>query len=75
MCIGNVLRLAVDVEADRLNFRAFTATGRLYDAFTLVKGEDGLNRLIETEETLLAARRCDGEAGPDDRPCTAEIKD
>ena len=45
------------------------------DAFTLVKGEDGLNRLIETEETLLAARRCDGEAGPDDRPCTAEIKD
>lgn len=65
----------VDVEADRLNFRAFTATGRLYDAFTLVKGEDGLNRLIETDETLLAARRCDGAAGPDDRPCTAEIKD
>lgn len=65
----------VDVDADRLNFRAFTATGRLYDAFTLVKGEDGLNRLIESEETLLAARRCDGEAGPDDRPCTAEIKD
>jgi hypothetical protein len=65
----------IDVEADRLVFRAFTATGRLYDAFTLTKGEDGLNRLIETEETLLAARRCDGEAGPDDRPCTAEIKD
>ncbi|WP_426020366.1 fibronectin type III domain-containing protein [Brevundimonas sp. DWR2-3-1b1] len=65
----------IDVEAERLNFRAFTATGRLYDAFTLVKGEDGLNRLIETEETVLAARRCDGAAGPDDRPCTAEIKD
>jgi hypothetical protein len=24
---------------------------------------------------LPAARRCDGAAGPDDRPCTAEIKD
>lgn len=65
----------VDVAADRLSFRAFTATGRLYDAFTLVRGEDGLNRLIESEEPLLAPRRCDGEAGPDDRPCTAEIKD
>lgn len=65
----------IDVEAERLNFRAFTATGKLYDAFTLVKGEDGLNRLIETEDTVLAARRCDGAAGPDDRPCTAEIKD
>jgi len=65
----------IDVDADRLSFRAFTATGRLYDAFTLTRGEDGLNRLAETEETLLALRRCDGAAGPDDRPCTAEIKD
>lgn len=37
----------IDVDTDRLLFRAFTATGRLYDAFTLVKGEDGRNRLIE----------------------------
>ncbi|WP_420478683.1 fibronectin type III domain-containing protein [Brevundimonas sp. FT23028] len=65
----------IDVEADRLSFRAYTATGRLYDAFILTRGADGLNRLTETEETLLAARRCDGAAGPDDRPCTAEIKD
>lgn len=65
----------IDVEADRLSFRAFTATGRLYDAFTLTRGADGLNRLTETEDTLLALRRCDGAAGPDDRPCTAEIKD
>lgn len=65
----------IDVAEDRLNFRAFTATGGLYDAFTLVRGEDERNRLIETEDTLLALRRCDGAAGPDDRPCTAEIKD
>jgi hypothetical protein len=65
----------IDVEADRLSFRAFTATGRLYDAFTLTRGADGRNRLTESEESLLALRRCDGAAGPDDRPCTAEIKD
>ncbi|KAK0341377.1 hypothetical protein LTR94_026611, partial [Friedmanniomyces endolithicus] len=65
----------IDVEADRLSFRAFTATGRLYDAFALVRAEDGRNRLVESTESLLAARRCDGAAGPDDRPCTAEIKD
>jgi len=66
----------IDVAADRLSFRAFTATGRLYDAFVLVKAEDGRNRLIESsEEDLVAIRRCAGEQGPDARPCTAEIKD
>jgi len=65
----------IDVAEDRLDFRAFTATGRLYDAFTLTKGADGRNRLTESTESLLALRRCDGAAGPDDRPCTAEIKD
>lgn len=66
----------IDVDTDRLLFRAFTATGRLYDAFTLVKGEDGRNRLIEAPEAdLVALRRCSGAQGPDNRPCTAEIKD
>ena len=55
--------------------RAFTATGQLYDAFTLTRGADGRNRLTESDRSLLALRRCDGAAGPDDRPCTAEIKD
>lgn len=65
----------IDVEADRLLFRAFTATGQLYDAFTLTRGADGRNRLTETDQTLLAARRCQGAAGPDDRPCSARGKD
>lgn len=65
----------IDVEADKLSFRAFTATGQLYDAFTLERGADGRNRLTESDQSLLALRRCDGAAGPDDRPCTAEIKD
>nr|WP_314437774.1 metallophosphoesterase family protein [uncultured Brevundimonas sp.] len=65
----------LDVEADRIAFRAFTATGALYDGFTLTRGTDNRNRLTETEETLLATRRCEGAAGPDNRPCTARGKD
>ena len=65
----------IDVGADRIDFRALTATGRLYDAFSLVRGEDGRNRLVESDEPLIDIRRCRGAAGPDDRPCTAEIKD
>ena len=65
----------IDVADDRIDFKAFTADGGLYDAFALTRGADGRNRLVETDAALPAARRCDGAAGPDDRPCTAEIKD
>lgn len=64
----------VDVEADSIRFRAFTATGGLYDDFTLTRGPDGMNRMTENGG-LMQARRCDGPDGPDDRPCTAQIKD
>lgn len=64
----------VDVEADQIRFRAYTATGALYDDFSLLRGVDGRNRLRE-HGGLINERRCDGAAGPDDRPCTAEIKD
>jgi hypothetical protein len=30
-----------------LNFRAVTVTGELYDAFSLVKGENGKKKFIE----------------------------
>ena len=65
----------IDVADDHIAFQAFTADGGLYDAFTLQRGADGRNRLVETDRPLVAARRCDGAVGPDDRPCTAEIKD
>ena len=65
----------IDVEENKLTFRAFTATGRLYDAFSLSRQSDGTKRLIESDESLLAMRRCQGEAGPDDRPCSARLKD
>jgi len=47
----------IDVQERSLSFRAYTATGQLYDAFTLNKGEDDRNRLVESTESLLALRR------------------
>ena len=37
----------IDIDGDRLRYRAFTATGVLYDEFALEKTQDGPNRLIE----------------------------
>jgi len=63
----------IDVEADRLRFRTYTATGRLYDGFDLDRGSDGRNRL--TEVTPLPAERfCTGDTGPDGGPCTARSR-
>lgn len=58
----------IDVEADRLDFKAYTAAGRLYDAFALTRGADGTKRMTE-EADLPNVRRCVGEAGPDATPC------
>ncbi|HWK42478.1 MAG TPA: metallophosphoesterase family protein [Croceibacterium sp.] len=63
----------VEVTQDRLQMRTFTATGRLYDGFDLVRSTDG-NRLIEVAAPT-AERRCVGEMGPDGVPCTARLKD
>lgn len=65
----------VDVEADRLIFRTWTATGRLYDGFELHRHADGGNRLVETGAALADIRRCAGNVGPDGVPCTARAKD
>mgnify|MGYP002784398325 FL=1 len=65
----------IDVEADRLVFRAFTPVGGLYDQFTLVRAADGRNRLLDGPADLPALRRCSGGVGPDGVPCTAEPKD
>jgi acid phosphatase type 7 len=37
----------VHVDSDRIRFESRTVTGRLYDAFDLIKGEDGVNRLVD----------------------------
>lgn len=61
------------VEADRLLFRSYTATGKLYDGFDLVrKGRH--KTLIEIPEAQGPARRCNGAMGPDGVPCTSRAK-
>ncbi|WP_162341095.1 hypothetical protein [Cyclobacterium salsum] len=36
----------IHVESDRLEYEAYTVTGKLYDAFDLIKDETGANKLI-----------------------------
>lgn len=63
----------VDVEPQRLKFRTYTASGRLYDGFDLERGAGG-NRLHEIDEPTIAARRCSGDIGPDGGACVARAK-
>jgi len=37
----------IEVDGDKLVYCAYMATGELYDAFNLIKGENGVNRLQE----------------------------
>ncbi|GGJ86382.1 purple acid phosphatase family protein [Pseudomonas matsuisoli] len=64
----------VEVETDRLKVRAYAVNGVLYDAFDIVRTEDGRNRLHEIEGDTFDERVCRGESGPDGLPCTARGK-
>ncbi|MGE8362773.1 metallophosphoesterase [Pseudomonas sp.] len=64
----------VAVSADRLEVRAFTASGEPYDAFDIRRDAKGRNQLDEIPGTRLAERFCQGEQGPDGLPCTARDK-
>ncbi|MFC0710248.1 fibronectin type III domain-containing protein [Azorhizophilus paspali] len=61
----------VEVESQRLAVRTYTASGQLYDAFDLLRDEQGGKHLVEPVANLPAERTCDGERGPDGLPCTA----
>jgi 3',5'-cyclic AMP phosphodiesterase CpdA len=45
-------------EAERLRYEAWTVTGELYDAFELVRGNDGKTRIEENASVLSAERLC-----------------
>ncbi|MGY0633884.1 metallophosphoesterase [Luteimonas sp. A478] len=59
----------IDVDRDQLTFRAYTATGELYDAFDLQRLEDGSNRLIDAPVALPPVRLCRDGIGPDGGKC------
>ncbi|AXB80154.1 hydrolase (plasmid) [Novosphingobium sp. P6W] len=63
----------VDVAGDRLKFRTFTASGKLYDGFDLERRGGG-NHLVDVEAPMLAVRACTGEVGPDGGKCVARGK-
>lgn len=59
----------IDVTSDRLVFRAYTATGELYDAFDLDRLADGTNRMTDAPVALPRQRLCQDGAGPDGGRC------
>lgn len=48
----------IHVEHDRIRFEAMTVTGELYDAFDIIRGEDGVNRIVDREADAIMERRC-----------------
>lgn len=64
----------VEVEEDRLALRAYTASGRVYDGFDIVRDKDGRKRLVEALPVPPPTRRCEGADGPDGVPCTTRAK-
>ncbi|WP_373487287.1 fibronectin type III domain-containing protein [Blastomonas sp.] len=62
------------VEPNRIGFRAYTASGKLYDSFEMTRGADGRKMLTEQTDDLLPLRTCRGDVGPDGAPCTARGK-
>jgi len=50
----------ITVDGDRLAYAAYTATGELYDAFDLLKSEDGRpNTFVERQDEAIPVRRHD----------------
>lgn len=50
----------INVDGDKLSYGAYTATGELYDAFDLIKQENGApNKFVERKQEAIAARRYD----------------
>lgn len=62
----------IDVAADKLHVRAFTASGVLYDDFAIV-GSGNTKRLV-VAPNLPPRRECTGDTGPDGLSCIAKTK-
>ena len=66
-----MLYQTVDVTPDRLTVRAFTADGRLYDGFELVRTVRG-KELRPLDTTLPPSRLCAQGRNADGLPCSAK---
>lgn len=64
----------VDVADKKLTMRTYTASGRLYDGFSLERRNDGKNYLTNLNEPMIATRTCRGAIGPDGGACVAKAK-
>lgn len=63
----------IDVDNDRLKFRTYTASGRLYDGFDLERRRDG-NHLVDIADRMVAERTCTNATGPDGGRCVTRAK-
>lgn len=61
----------IHVEPQQLRFESRTATGDVYDAFTLVKTADGGNRLVDEVPVGVPERECAREVPGDPGRCWA----
>lgn len=48
----------IRIDPDRLRYESRTATGRLYDAFEVTRGDDGRKRVAEQVDGRIAPRDC-----------------
>jgi 3',5'-cyclic AMP phosphodiesterase CpdA len=64
----------IAVEQDRMEIRAYTVDGRLYDAFDIQRTPQGHNTVREISGAAVEERVCTGDIGPDNLPCTARDK-
>ncbi|CAI8331367.1 MAG: 3',5'-cyclic adenosine monophosphate phosphodiesterase CpdA [Flavobacterium sp. SCGC AAA160-P02] len=47
----------ITVNGDKLSYESYTATGELYDAFDLIKNNEGVNLFVERKNNAIAGRR------------------
>lgn len=64
----------IDFGETALRYRAYTATGRLYDAFDLTRASAGGNRFSVPGVATVPARFCEGTLGPDGAACLGRAK-
>ena len=53
--VGNNKQLfqVISVDGDKLTYKSYTATGELFDAFDLIKNENGVNSFVERKNEAL----------------------